>query len=485
MKRFFRFFIAVSLLALLPACAGRGPAVEGAAASARSPLADLKFEPLEFDVPEVERMELPNGIRLYLREDHELPLVSVTAMLGAGAIGVPAEKTGMGGLFAALLRTGGGGGRTPAEVDEALEKMAANLGVSNETYTTEYALSVQSEDLEEGMAIFADLIRRPAFDPERLEIARRQAIEGIRRQYDEPDAIAARAVRKAIYGEHPLGRSPQEGTVNAVGRDDLVSFHRRYFHPNNLWIAVSGDFDRQKLTALLERYFGDWKKGAFTPQEIPPLAPPEGPLVLVAPKEIPQTTILIGELGIDKDDPDLHPTRVMNYILGGGGFNSRLMREIRSDRGLAYSVYSYFQIGRRLPGPFLAGTETKSASTLEAVRLMREIIAAMQKEPVGKGELALAKESIVNSFLFAFTDPHEIVTQKMLLDFFDYPPDYLETYREKVGAVTAEDVHRAASRHLSPGGQKIVLVGDVKSFDGEPAALGAPVKQVEKTGEFR
>lgn len=484
MKPSVRVFASLILLALLSACAGPGQ-VGHRVAPAGSPLAKLEFEPLEFQVPEVERMKLPNGIRLYLREDHELPLVSVTGMVGAGSVTVPPGKTGMGQLFAALLRTGGAGERIPSQVDELLETMAADLGVSNDTYTTEFDLSVQSKDLEAGLGIVADMIRRPRFDPDRLEIARKQAIEGIRRQYDEPDAIATRAVMRAIYGDHPLGRSPKEETVSAVRRDDLVSFHRHYFHPNNLWLAISGDFDRQRLVQLLERLFGDWKSADFTPQQIPPLNPQGEPLVLIAPKEIPQTTVLIGDLGISKDDPDLQATRVMNYILGGGGFNSRLMREIRSDRGLAYSVYSYYQVGRRLPGPFLAGTETKSASTMESVRLMREIIAGMQKEPVAREELGLAKESLVNSFIFGFTDPHEIVTQKMRLDYYDYPEDYLETYRDKVAAVTADDVHRAAQKNLNPGRQKIVIVGNVSAFDGDPASLGAPVKRVEKTGEFR
>lgn len=480
MKRHLRIVVAFLLSLPLLACAGRGPAP-----APRSPLAGLSFEPLEFQVPEVERVRLPNGIRLYLREDHELPLVSVTALVGGGAISVPAAETGMAELMAALLRTGGAGERAPVEVDRDLEMMAANLSVSAETYTTDFNLSVQSKDLEAGMAILADMIRRPRFDPGRLELARRQSIEAIRRQYDDPEAVASRALMRAVYGDHPLGRSPTEETVAAVSRDDLLRFHRRFFYPNNLWLAVSGDFDRKKLSALLEKLFADWPEGTFAEQEIPPVSPPPGPLVLVAPKDIPQTTILLGEIGISKDDPDLHPVRVMNYILGGGGFNSRLMREVRSNRGLAYSVYSYFQVGRRLPGPFIAGTETKSGSTLEAVRLMREIIAGMQREPVDGRELELAKESLINSFIFAFTDPHEIVTQQMRLDYFDYPEDYLRTYRDKVAAVTAEDVHRAAREHLSPDRQKIVLVGNVSAFDGDPAVLGAPVKRVEKTGEFK
>ena len=197
---------------------------------------------------------------------------------------------------------------------------------------------------------------------------------------------------------------------------------------------------------------------------------------------MPQTTLLAGEVGITKDAPDLQAVRVMNWILGGGGFNSRLMREVRSNRGLAYSVYSYFQIGRKLPGPFIAGTETKSGTTLEVIRLLREQMARMRQAPVSAAELALAKESLINSFVFAFTDSHAIVSQQLRLDFYGYPADYLQRYRERVAAVTAADVLQAARDHLHPERQALVVVGNPTAFDGDPASLGLPVKTVAPAG---
>lgn len=440
----------------------------------------LAFPPLVFHVPQVDTVELPNGIRLYLKEDPELPLVQLTAMMGAGSIGEPAEKTGLGALFAATLRTGGAGAYTPDGLDRALERLAADLGVSTDTYATTVDLSLQATDLETGLVILADLLRRPAFAPERLELARKQMIEGIRRQNDEPEEIASRALMQALYGDHPLGRSPTVASVSAVGRDDLLDFHRRYFHPNNLWLAVSGDFDRAALLALIERTLGDWPRADFVPQAVPAVAAAAAPMVLVGQKEIPQTTVLIGELGIDKSAPDLHAVRVMNYILGGGGFNSRLMREVRSDRGLAYSVYSYFQVGRRLPGPFVAGCETKSASTIEVVKLMRRLMAEMREKEVSAAELALARESLVNSFVFGFTDSHEVVSQILRLDFYDYPPGYLETYRDRVAAVTAGDVLRAARERLNPERQTVILVGDGSAFAAAAAELGLPVAPIPR-----
>lgn len=462
----FSLFPVFLLIWLLPACAPLKREVRPD---------QLTFPPLVFHVPEVETVELPNGIRLYLKEDPEIPLVQMTAMLGAGSIGEPAVMTGLGSLFAETLRTGGAGDYTPAALDNRLEQLAANLGVATDAYATMIDLSLLASDLETGLSILADLLRRPAFAPERLELARKQMIEGIRRQNDEPGEIASRALMRALYGDHPLGRTPTVATASAVGRDDLLDFHRRYFHPNNLWLAVSGDFDRTALLALIERTLGDWPRAQFVPQAIPPVTVAGAPLVLVGQKDIPQTTILIGELGIDKDAPDLHAVRVMNYILGGGGFNSRLMREVRSNRGLAYSVYSYFQVGRRLPGPFIAGCETKSASTIEVVRLMRQMMTEMRETPVSSAELALARESLINSFVFGFTDSHEVVSQLLRLDFYDYPDGYLETYRDQLAAVTAEDVLTAARQRLNPDRQKLILVGDVNAFDVAPAELGLPV----------
>lgn len=463
------FLLPLLLLSLLSACTGTPKPVRPER---------LDFPPLTFHVPKAERVELPNGIRLYLKEDHELPLVEVTAMVGAGSIGDPAAKTGLSGLFAATLRTGGAGPLGPQALDEALERMAADLGAAADTYAITLGLSLQAQDLKTGLGLLADVLRRPAFAAERLEMARKQSLEAIRRQNDEPEAIAARALSRAVYGDHPLGRTPTVASVSAIGRDDLLDFHRRYFHPNNLWLAVSGDFDPVALRRLLEQAFGDWPRGDFVPQEITPVTAPSGPALLTGEKDVPQTTVLIGELGIDKSAPDLHAARVMNFILGGGGFNSRLMREIRSNRGLAYSVYSHFQVGRHLPGPFLAGCETKSATAVEAVQLMREQMRAMREQPVSEAELALARESLINSFVFAFTDSHEVVSQVLRLEFYGYPPDYLETFREKVAAVTAEDVLRAARDRLHPERQTIVLVGEKAAIAAAPAALGLPAQPI-------
>lgn len=439
----------------------------------------LHYPRLAFHVPPVETMTLANGIRLYLKEDRELPLVQVTAMIGSGAITTPKEKTGFDSLFGSTWRSGGAGHRSPEELDAYLDQLAADVSTSLGPYTADIDLSMRSEDLAKGIAVLGDLLRRPKFASERLELARRQAQEQVRRQNDNPGAISNRLLLAALYPDHYLGYAPTQESLADVTRQDLVDFHRTYFAPNNLWIAVSGDFQRAELLHLLKENFGDWSRRKVPEQLLPPLTRPAAGLVQVVAKDLPQTTILIGALGLTKDNPDQYAVRVMNYILGGGGFNSRMMREIRSDRGLAYSAYSYFQVGRRLPGPFVAGTETKNSSVIPALNLTRQIMQDLRDRPVSAEELQLAKESLINSFVFGFENSHAVVSRQMSLAFFGYPPDYLANYRQHIAEVTAADVQRVAREFIHLDRQQMVLVGNPQQYLAALAGLGLPVKDVD------
>lgn len=439
----------------------------------------LVFAPLEFQVPKVDQVQLANGIRVYLLEDPELPLVEVTAMIGAGSIADPVEKDGAANLFAALLQDGGAGERSPMEFEEYLEALAIDFGVGIGPYVTTIDLSLLQEDVDAGMAILDDVLRRPRFDLDRLELLRKQTFEAIRRRDDNPGSVASRALDAAIYADHPFGRDSTVASVNAVSREDLVAFHQRHFAPDNLWLAISGDFDRTAMLEKLTQVFGDWQPVDYRLQPLPVLRNSLEPAIWHAEKDIPQTTIRLGHIGISKDNPDLHAVRVMNYILGGGGFNSRLLREIRSNRGLAYSVYSYFMIGRKLPGGFIAGSETKCASTMEVLGLMLDEMDRIRNEKVSAEELALAKESRINSFVFAFTGSHQVLTQQVRLDYFNYPEDYLQSYRDKVAAITREDVLRVAQKYLQPDKLAIVLVGRSSEFDAPLESFGRPVKKIQ------
>lgn len=439
----------------------------------------LSFPELQFHFPEVETLTLNNGMKLYLKEDYELPLVDLTVMIRGGSIFDSPEKTGLSSLFAAALETGGAGELTPEELDAELAAMAAQLSVESSSYNYTINLSLHQQDLQRGVEILADLLRRPRFDAARLELARKQLLESLRRQNDDPGAVAARLLAAAVYQGHPFGATPQPEIVATFTRDDLLALSQQCLCPENVWIGVSGAVEQSQLKELLEKGLSDWRALAVSPQTLPVLpAVPTGK-VLVAEKDVPQTSIMLGHPGINKDNPDQFALQVANYILGGGGFNSRMMREIRSNRGLAYSAYSYFRIGRRLPELFFASSETKCESTVEVVSLMRQLIDQIRDEPVSAAELELAKQSLVNSFVFAFNDTHSIVSRKMRLDFFAYPDNYLETYREKISAVTRADVQRVARKYLRPEQLQIVLVGDSRLFSAAVADLDLPVEKVD------
>jgi zinc protease len=439
----------------------------------------LRYPVLDFQLPEVETLTLANGIRLYLKEDSELPLVQMTVMVGSGAMTTPVDKIGFASLFGSTWRTGGAGERTPEELDAYLDRLAADLGASMGPYSADLDLSLRSEDLGKGVAVLSDLLLRPTFAEERLELARLQAQEYLRRQNDNPGAISRRLLMAALYPNHYLGYSPTPESLAAITRQDLIDFHQKYFAPNNLWIAVSGDFDRENLLQILHDNFGDWPQQEVPEQLLQTITRSESGTIQVAAKELPQTTIVIGDLGLTKDHPDQYAVRVLNYILGGGGFNSRMMREIRSNRGLAYSAYSYFQVGRRLPGPFVAGTETKNVSVAPALSLTREIMVDLRNNLVTDEELQLAKESQINSFVFGFEDTHSVVSQQMSLAFYGYPEDYLARYRDRIAAVTANDVQRAALEFIDLSRQQIVLVGDPAEFRDDLAGLGLLVVDVD------
>lgn len=442
---------------------------------------ELNFSPLELVIPEIKPAILPNGVRLYLFEDRELPKIHLTGMIGAGSINDPVERDGQGNLFAALLIDGGAGSKDPIALEEYLEDLAIDFSVGGGPYATTLDLSMLSEDLDNGLAIFDDVLRRPQFDADRLELLRRQFIEGIRRRDDSPQSIASRAFDHAVYGDHPFGRSSTVDSINQIAREHLVSFHSQHFVPENFWLAISGDFDKSEMEQKIRILFADWEATTYKPAAPPELPEPPAPEVWLADKDIPQTTVTIGGIGVSKDNPDMLTIRVMNAILGGGGFNSRLMREIRSNRGLAYSVYSYYMIGRRLPGSFIASGESKNSSAMLMVSLMLKEMDTIRTELVSEEELKLAKESRVNSFVFAFTDSHDVLTQQMRLDYFDYPDGYLQTYREKVMAITREDVLRVAKEYLQPEEMVVVLVGRPDGYEAVADELHRSIRMVPRS----
>jgi predicted Zn-dependent peptidase len=322
------------------------------------------------------------------------------------------------------------------------------------------------------LQIFADVLLHPAFNGNRVELARKQLIEGLRRQNDNPKAIADRELSKAIYAGHPLGVVPTFASAEAITRQDMVDFHHRFYRTDNMILAVAGDFDRSAMIKELNALFG--KPAGLPPLVLPDVPQPRqaaGPEILYGRKEVNQSVIRMGHLGVTKDNPDIYALRVLDYILGGS-FTSRLTMEIRTNRGLAYNVDSRFDVGRRFTGTFIAETETKAESTVTVISLMKDIISGMEQAPVTAQALKAAKEYIINSFMFGFTSPAAIATLRARLEFYGYPAGYLENYRDNISRVTTADVLAAARKYLRPDAFKLVVVGDSTRFDKPLSTLG-------------
>ena len=433
------------------------------------PHEELTFEPIEFKPPAPEKRTLSNGMMLYLIEDHELPLFGISGLIKTGDIYDPADKVGLSSIFASVMRTGGTVSREPDALNEELESMAASVevGMSREYGTIN--LSTLAEDIDKGLEIFADVLRNPAFREDKLELRKQQSIERIRRRNDNPIQLAWRNFSALLYStNHPFGWYTEMEGIESITVDDLKAFHAKYYHPNNMMLAITGDFDTESLIAQLEKVFEGWGSAEIEFPDVPTVDGMAKPSVNYIFKDLPQTTMLIGHFGIKRtpDFPDFFPLRVMNDILGESGFTSRLMSEVREKHGLAYMVGSIMQTTYYTnPGEFFAYSQTRTEKTAEAIALIVDVVKGLRDVPVPEDELQRTKDSLINSFVFGFESSSQIAFQQMMLDYRGYAPGFLETYTDNIAKVTAEDVQAVAQKYLHPDALTIVTVGNKANFD--------------------
>jgi zinc protease len=433
-------------------------ALGGCAAPAPDPRT-MRFATLPLAPPQPKRVELPNGLVLYLLRDPEVPLVTVQALVRTGAVLEPADRVELAAITGKVMRTGGTARHTGPEMNRLLESLGAVLetGIGRESGSA--TLSVLSPDLAVGVELLAEVLRTPVFDVAEVERVKRRTIEQIRRGNDEPNDIAFREFRTAVYGDDPRGRQSTPEMVEAITRGDLVAFHAAHFHPDRVLLGVSGDFDEQALLALVGRHFGDWARSGAPPPVFPVPTRPPAARVLLAKKDLPQATIIMGQLAPARESPDFYAFTVLDHVLGGSGFGSRLMSQIRSDRGLAYSVGSFYRASVGY-GVFGAYCMTKSESALEAARLMRGIVTGVRDGGVTADELRRAKDAIVNNLIFSVDATSEVVARRMEYDYDGLPADFLERFRDRIEAVTVDDVRAAAARLLHPDALATVAVGE-------------------------
>ncbi|MYB93614.1 hypothetical protein F4054_02235 [Candidatus Poribacteria bacterium] len=433
------------------------------------PHEELTFEPITFKPPVPDKRVLSNGMTLYLLEDHELPLFNINGLIKTGNIYDPADKVGLASICAGVMRTGGTVAREPDMLNEELEFMAASVEVGMSREYSTVNLSTLAEDIEKGLEIFADVLRNPAFREEKLELRKQQAVEGIRRRNDNPIQLAWRNFSALLYGtDHPFGWYSEIEGIESITVDDLKAFHAKYYHPDNMMLAITGDFDTETLIPQLEEVFEGWESTEIAFPDVPIVEATSEPSVNYIFKDLPQSVMLIGHFGIKRtpDFPDYFALRVMNDILGEGGFTSRLMREVREKHGLAYMVGSIMQTSYYTnPGEWFAYSQTRTDKTAEAISLIIDVVKGLRDTPVPQAELQRTKDSLINSFVFGFESSSQIAFQQMMLAYRGFAPDFLETFTDNIAKVTAEDVQAVAQKYLHPDALTIVTVGNKESFD--------------------
>lgn len=446
------------------------------------PHEELTFDPIEFNPPVPEKRVLSNGMTLYLLEDHELPVFDISGLIKTGTIYDTKDKIGLASICASVMRTGGTESRQPDALNEELESMAASVEIGMSPEYGSVNLSTMAEDIEKGLEIFADVLRNPAFREEKLELRKQQAIEAIRRRNDNPIQLAWRNFSEILYGkEHPFGWYSEIEIVENITVDDLKTFHKKFFKPENIMLAITGDFNTDTLITKLEKVFDGWENTKIDFPTIEPVENQPKPSVNHIQKDLPQTTMLIGHYGIKRtpDFPDFFALRVMNNILGEGGFTSRLMQEVREKHGLAYMVGSLMRTNfYSNPGEWFAYCQTRSEKTAEAIDLIINIIKDLRENPVTEEELKRTKDSLINSFVFGFESSSQIAFQQMMLSYRGIAPDFLETFTENIAKVTADDVQAVAQKYLHPDALTIVTVGNQDNFD-RPLSEFGDVNEIE------
>jgi len=434
--------------------------------------------PLSFKMPKPVMFTLGNGIRVAYLQDTELPLVWVLGYFRGGSLYEPAAKAGLAQLTATVLRTGGTKTRPGDRINEELEFIAATVEAMGGSEFMTAIGSALKKDFSKLMEVYADLVMNPAFPQDKLDLARNMSLEGMRRRWDQPFQVSNMLFQERLYGaDSPYGRRAKPATLQAIGREDLAAFHKRFFSPTNLMLGVAGDVPVDEVKAVLNRVFKGWAKTKADLPEPAPLTERADGTIYYAYKDTPQANMYLGHLGVRRNGPDQYKLDVLNNIFGGGGFTARLMKELRSNRGLTYGVYGGINAGRDR-GAFMVGSQLKAAQFTEALGLIKGIIQDLQTNLVSDEEIETAKNSIINSFVFNFEQKNQIMAQVMTLKLQGFSDNYLDTYIDNIRRVTKQDVLEAAKKYMDPAKMIVTVVGDEKKFDKPLASMGK-VKEID------
>ena len=451
---------------------------------------DSKFDPAKLTTPPLHRVQvakparlvLPNGIVVFLLENHDLPRVAGQAYFKSSPLWIPSDKVGLGTVTGEAMRKGGTAAHSGDWLDDRLAAMGASISSGVDQDMGYGGFRCLTENTGEVLGLLAEVLRQPAIPEDKIELAKVGLRRSIAERNDEMIPMLVRVALEAVFGkDNPYARKPEYATVEAIPRDDCVKLHDRVFQPNRMILAVYGDFKAAEMKKLITAKFGDWKKGDAAPVPTPPVPTETRQRLVFAPKDdVTQTGVIIAEMGFKADDPDYAAMNVFGTALGGG-FQSRLMNKIRTERGLAYATGATPGADFIKPGVFLAYTLTRNDSALTALGLLHDETVRVTKEPFTAEELKIAKESVQNGLVFEFAEPSAILFRSAYYEMSGYPLDFLDRYQKALETVDATSVLAAAQRKVKPDQLVTIVVGKEKEFEKPLDSLGLPVERVDIT----
>ncbi len=407
--------------------------------------------------PHIQHWNTANGTRVYFVESNALPLIDLRIDFTAGSAYDPADKAGLAGMTRGLLDTGASG-LSEQQIAEQIADSGARFGGGTDNDRSGFTVRTLSSSAERdtAIALAARLLAHPTFPPEILERERARSIAALREAMTRPGFLAEQRFNSAIYGSHPYGSDADIASLTAISRDDLLSFHQRFYTAGNATVTIVGDVSRSDAEAIALALTRELPAGSPPPALPQPVQPQQRVEHISNPSA--QTHILAGMPGMSREDPDYYPLLVGNYILGGGGFVSRLTSEIREKRGFAYSVYSYFA-PYRVAGPFQISLQTRGDQADEAVKVMRQVLAEFVAAGPTAEELKAARDNLINGFGLRLDANSKILDYVAMIGFYGLPLDWLDTYTQHVAAVTAAQIRDAFSRRVRPEHLVVITAG--------------------------
>ena len=459
-----------ALLALVVLAAGPALAAEADTNTIVAHPDQLTYTELNYAPPKPGdfRHTLKSGATAYVVENHEVPTLQVTVYFRSGSMYEPVEKAGLAGMTAHLMRNGGIEGMTAGEFDERLAFLAAEMSVRIDESRGTATLFCLSKDADAALGLLAGMLRKPVFEQQMLDRYRTDVLSELGQRNASTAAIESREWQFLIYGDHPssTGYRRTQTSVESITRDDLIAFHDKFFSPKNFIFAVSGDFKTKEMLAKLNGMLEGWPNRELTLPEIPDRIPEVKPGVyMIAKEDVNQSRIRLGHIGVKRDIPDQYALMVMNDILGGGGFTSRIVRRVRSDEGLAYSAGSTFNRPVLYPGTFRAFFQTKHATAAFGTQLIITEIERIRSQECDADIVENAKASLIADLVNPFSSSNNIVNTFADDQLTGRPDDYWQEYTRNMQAVTPGAVLKAAKKHLHPDKLLFLVVGDPKAVE--------------------